>query len=57
MEIVEEIRNERLVSMKRIRVMFPRRRSKNRTEVDVGEGGCRCGKYVQLSKQRLSDGL
>jgi len=55
MEIVEEIRNEWLVSLRRIRVVFPRRRSVNRIEVDVGEGGCQCGKYVQLSKQRPSD--
>jgi hypothetical protein len=50
MEIVEEIRNEWLVSLERILVMFPRRGPENRIEVDVGEGVFRCGKYVQLSK-------
>ena len=55
MEIVEEIRNECLVSLERIRLVFPRRRSENRIEVDVGEGGRQCGKYVHLSKQRSSD--
>jgi hypothetical protein len=44
MKIVEEIRNEWLVSLERILVVFPGRRSENRIEVDVGDGGCQCGK-------------
>jgi len=55
MEIVEEIRNEWLVSLEIIRVVFRRRRSENRIEVDVWEDWCQCGKYVQSSKQRPSD--